>query len=139
MGKYSYTFFMLGCTVLILSGSTLGAQELSNSTMKTGLIYKFAQHIEWEQENEIDTFRIGIYGHEPGLMSDIVILESVTLKERPISIIHFSSLNEISKIHLLYFTNDKNNEIQRITNRIAGNPIARFYSYSCWPTHIISR
>jgi signal transduction histidine kinase len=91
--------------------------------IKTGLIHKFAQHIEWPQEEEIDTFRIGIYGEDPGLMSNIYLLESFILKGKPVSIKKFAQLDEISGIHLLYSTRDKNTEIQKIKDRIDGNHI----------------
>ena len=42
---------------LVLSGGVLSAQELTDPLIKTGLLHKFAQHIEWPQEEDIDTFR----------------------------------------------------------------------------------
>lgn len=113
--------FVLGVAVIFLIQFNLSAQELSNPSMKAFLIYKFAQHIEWPQEEDIDTFRIGVYGQDPELMTDILLLESVALRDKPISIIHFTRFNEIIGTHLLYFTKDKNIEILRIANRIAGN------------------
>jgi len=113
--------FLLGLTFIFLAGGDLLSQELISPLMRKDLIYKFAQHIEWEQEEKIDTFRIGIYGQDPDLLAEIMLLESATLKDKPISIIHFARSSEITKTHLLYFTNDNNIEIQRIVNHIAGN------------------
>ncbi len=89
--------------------------------MKTFLIYKFSQHVQWENEDKIDTFRIGVFGLDEALMTDILLLESVTLKNKPISIIQFTRLNEITRTHVLYITNDKNSIIERISEKIAGN------------------
>jgi len=115
--------YTLGLVLLFLSGGDLIGQDLISPLIKTGLIHKFAQHIEWPQEEEIDTFRIGIYGEDPGLMSNIYLLESFILKGKPVSIKKFAQLDEISGIHLLYSTRDKNTEIQGITDRIDGNHI----------------
>ncbi len=117
------TAFLLGVAVVFLAGRGLYAQESISPLIKTGLIHKFAQHIKWQQEDEIDTFRIGVYGEDPGLMGHIMLLESFTLKERPISVRKFTQLNEVSGIHILYFTRDHNSEIQEIAGLLAGQPI----------------
>jgi len=114
---------LIGVVAFFLTGGELCAQETISPLIKTGLIHKFAQHINWQEEDGIDTFRIGVYGEEPGLMGHIMLLESFTLKERPISVRKFTQLENISGIHLLYFTRDHNNEIQKIAGQIAGQPI----------------
>jgi signal transduction histidine kinase len=113
--------FLLGLGALLLIPDILLAQDLTSPLIKSGLILKFAQHVEWKQEENIDTFRIGVYGEEPELMANLLLLESVNLKGKPTSIRQFTQLNDISGIHLLYFTREKNSEIQRIANHIAGN------------------
>lgn len=112
--------FVLGVALFLTGTENLCAQEVPSPLIKTGLIHKFAQYIEWQQEEDIDTFRIGVYGEEPELLSNLLLLESFTLKEKPVSIKKFARLNDISGIHLLYFTRDKNSEIQRISNHLAG-------------------
>lgn len=99
----------------------LSAQELDYSIMKVFLVQKFAQYVKWENEVNIDTFRIGIFGEDVDLLSDIYLLESLTLKNKPISIIHFTKLNEITRTHLLFITSDKNSGIKRISEKITGN------------------
>ncbi len=112
---------LLGLGALLLIPDTLLAQDLTSPLIKSGLILKFAQHVEWKQEENIDTFRIGVYGEEPELMANLLLLESINLKGKPASIRQFTQLNDISGIHLLYFTREKNSEIQKIANHIAGN------------------
>ncbi len=112
---------LFGLGALLLIPNTLWAQDLTSPLIKSGLILKFAQHVEWKQEENIDTFRIGVYGEEPELMANLLLLESINLKGKPTSIRQFTQLDDISGIHLLYFTRDKNSEIQRIANLIAGN------------------
>ena len=114
-------YFTLCLLMIFLTGNDLIGQDLTSPLIKTGLIHKFAQHVEWQQEEEMDTFRIGVYGEEPELMYNLLLLESVDLKDKPVSIRQFSQLDDISRVHLLYLTRDKNNEIQRIAEHIAGN------------------
>ena len=111
---------LLGLGALLLIPDTLLAQDLTSPLIKSGLILKFAQHVEWKQEENIDTFRIGVYGEEPELMANLLLLESVGIKDKPLIIRKFRQLDDISGVHLLYFTRDKNSEIQRIANHISG-------------------
>ena len=111
---------LLGLGALLLIPNTLLAQDLTSPLIKSGLILKFAQHVEWKQEENIDTFRIGVYGEEPELMANLLLLESVNIKDKPLIIRQFRQLDDIYGVHLLYFTRDKNSEIQRITNHISG-------------------
>jgi hypothetical protein len=81
---------LIGLGALLLIPDHLNAQDMTSSLIKTGLIHKFAQHVEWPQEESMDTFRIGVYGEEPELMSNLLLLESVNLKDKPLSIRKFS-------------------------------------------------
>ena len=112
--------FVLGVAIFILFTGNLCAQEVTSPLIKSGLIHKFAQHIVWPQEEAIDTFRIGVFGEDPELMSNIMLLESFDLKGKPIAIKKFTRINDISGIHLLYLSRDANSEIQKVSRQIAG-------------------
>ena len=114
-------FLFLGLSWLILLSWNLGAQEMTNSSMKTFMIYKFAQHIEWDNEAEIDTFKFGIYGADRAFRSELSLLESVPLKNKPIKIIQFSRINDISETQVLYIIYDNNPDVDRIYDRLSGN------------------
>jgi len=116
-----FSSFLPVAVSLFLTCGVLNAQELTDPLIKTGLLHKFAQHIEWPQEEDIDTFRIGIYGQEPELMSNLFLLESVELKGRPVSIKQFNRLGDISFTHLLYVASENNIQMERIANQIEGN------------------
>ena len=106
--------------MLILTGGNLRAQEITNSSMKTFMIYKFAQHIEWKNEAAIDTFLFGIYGADRALQSELSLLESVPLKNKPIRIIYFNRVGELVKTHLLYVAYESSPDLDRITDWLAG-------------------
>ncbi|MEJ2596472.1 MAG: YfiR/HmsC family protein [bacterium] len=113
--------FFPAAVSLFLTGGITFAQEVTDPLIKTGLLHKFAQHIEWPQEEDIDTFRIGIYGQEPELMSNLLLLESVELKGKPVTVRQFSRLGDISFTHLLYVASENNAQLERIANQIEGN------------------
>ncbi len=114
-------YFALSLALLFLTGGDVIGQDVTSPLIKTGLLHKFAQHVEWQQEENMDTFRIGVYGEDPDLMTNLLLLESVNLKDKPVSIRQFMQLKDISGIHLLYLTRDKNSEIQKIAKQLAGN------------------
>ena len=117
---YQLPFFLLILCNFIAVINTQ-AQEEANPGMKMVMIYKFGQHIQWENEKEIDTFRIGVYGNDPALMNEMMLLESVPLKNKAVSIIQFSRFRDLTMTHILYITNDKNSEIEKIVEKISGN------------------
>jgi hypothetical protein len=112
---------LLVLTIFFGVTGILCAQEVTSPLIKSGLIHKFAQYVVWPQEEAIDTFRIGVFGEEPELMFNIILLESFDLKGKPISIKKFARLNDISGIDLLYLTRDANSEIQKVKKQIAGS------------------
>jgi len=114
-------YVIMGLVLLLLNLGDLMGQDLVSPLIKTGLIHKFAQNVEWPLENEIDTFHIGIYGQDPELLSHFSLLKSVKLKDKPIRIRQFNRLSGIAGIHVLYVTRENNIEIQKIVKRIEGN------------------
>jgi len=114
-------FLLLGFSLLIFLFRNVDAQQMTNSSMKTFMIYKFAQHIEWDNEAEIDTFKFGIYGADRAFMSELSLLESVPLKNKPIKISQFSRINDIRETQILYIINDNNPDVDRIYDRLSGN------------------
>ncbi len=114
-------FILLGLSWLILLSGNLDAQEMTNSSMKTFMIYKFAQHIEWDNESEIDTFKFGIYGSDRAFISELSLLESVPLKNKPIKITQFFRINDIDDTQVLYIIYNNNPDVDRIYDRLSGN------------------
>ncbi len=98
--------------------------------MKMVMIFKFAQQIQWENEDDIDTFRIGVYGRDPALMAEMRLLESVPLKEKPITILQFLRFRDIKSTQVLFITNSKNSEIERISDVISGYNTLLISEYS---------
>lgn len=106
-------------TCCLLTGR-LVAQDISDANMKAVLIYQFAKYTVWENEKNIDKFRIGIYGNDKELLSELKIIESVKLKDKPVEIVNFTDLNNIDSVHLLYVTPGNNIELKKINRVLSG-------------------
>lgn len=116
-----FLFLIFSVTGIFIPVNELLGQEEIPPGRKAAIIHKFAQHIQWENEELIDTFHIGIYGHDPALMREMLLLESLPLKRKSISIHHFTRLRDLTATQILYVTPDRNSEIDRIADKIHGN------------------
>ena len=105
----------------ILLQSLIIAQELTTSEKKVILIFKFAENVQWQDDNNIDTFKIGMFTDDEKFVSDLRIFETVKLKNKPISLFRFYNINELSKVHILVMTDDKNYLMDKVFDHIEGN------------------
>ncbi len=96
------------------------AQEISDANMKAILIYKFAMYTRWENEENIDKFRIGMYGKDEKLLSELKIMESVELRDKSFEVINFKNITDIDSVQILYVTPSNNIELKRINTLLAG-------------------
>lgn len=119
-GTYlSIAFLVILC--LLLGEEHSQAQRDINPGMKMVMIYRFAQQIEWEDEEAIDTFHIGVFGKDPDLMREMLLLRSVPLKGKIVSVRQYNRVRDLDTTHILYITNDRNPELERILDKITWN------------------
>lgn len=97
------------------------AQNIPHSKMKAALIYKFTSNIEWTNEQQIDTFKIGFLGNEEDFLLELKSLEKIKINNKPVFIIHFSSVNAITKTQVMVTSNDKNSEFEEVLRKTIGN------------------
>ena len=120
MNKYKYYFLIL--IILFLNNNYLNAQQYSDAEIKTAYTYNFGKFVKWENEKDIDTFRIGVYGNDTAIFFNIKKMAEIRLlKEKPISVLHFTQLKNIINIHILYINKENNFEIDKIFEKIHGN------------------
>ena len=118
MNKY----FSLIIFIILLNNNHLFAQEYSDAEIKTAYTYNFGKFTEWENEKDIDTFRIGVYGEDSTIYFIIKKMSQIRLlKGKPISVFYFTELKNISNVHILYVNNESNFEIAEIFQKIQGN------------------
>ena len=107
--------FRIFCLLLFWSiCSPVFSVQINEYQIKTGYISNFFKYLSWENENNIDTFKIGIYGDDIDFISVLKGLENIKSKSKPIQLSIFKSFNEIKQTHLLIITNDKSTEIKSI-------------------------
>ncbi len=117
MNKYYILIFIL---LLIMKNSI--SQNFTDAEVKTAYIYKFGKFVKWENEENIDTFKIGVFGKDTVLYSTLLSLAKIrTLKEKPIIITGFIEVKDITKTQILYVNEKRNCDINKILEKIHGN------------------
>lgn len=110
--------FSLIYTAFLLAPLTAHAVKATEDTIKTALIYKLFDYVEWPNENGISTFRIGVMGIEDDLYAEVVNTASYyKTRGRSFEVAKFSSHKDIKHpIHLLYIGASKKNEVVKVAN-----------------------
>jgi PAS domain S-box-containing protein len=98
----------------------LFSQQTTDYQIKSGYIYNFTKYFTWEKENKIDTFRIGIYGDDIGFISILKSMENLKAKNKPVRIIQFKSIANITNTHIIIVTNDRNYMVKDVIDLIRG-------------------
>ncbi len=96
------------------------AQNITDLEKKAILIYKFAENIVWENEDQFQEFTIGVLSDDDILFSELKILEAVKIKNKDISLIHFNYIDQISNTQVLVVAKDKNTVAELILKKTKG-------------------
>ena len=106
---------------LFLLFSQVNSQLLTSNQVKIGLVFTFTKYFTWEKENQIDTFRIGIYGDDETFISVLKMAEKQKAKNKPVKIHVFNSIADIEYTQILIITNSRNFFVKDIFDIIKAN------------------
>ncbi|MCK4662975.1 MAG: DUF4154 domain-containing protein [Bacteroidales bacterium] len=117
--KYYLLFIII---IFNLLNNSVLCQEISDAQLKTAYIYRFARYIEWENEDSIKEFLIGVYDDNPVMFNELLNLTRLRkLKNKPIKVLYFHKSDIITKTHVLYTGIEKNYDIKSVLDKIHGN------------------
>ncbi|RMG79355.1 MAG: YfiR family protein [Bacteroidetes bacterium] len=81
-------------------------------------IYNFMKYIDWPKEEEIDTFKLGVY-QSKGVYEALVQLFKARKAQYPLKIRFLQNISEIGNdLHLLYVTKSAGNQIDAIKKQL---------------------
>ncbi|MBK5271895.1 MAG: YfiR family protein [Bacteroidia bacterium] len=106
--------------LMLLSFSTIHAQQEKNYAVYANIIYRFTKYIDWPAEKKSGDFIIGVVGDTP-LMEELK--KSITDKivgNQKIVIKRFSSSASSFNCHILFISDDENRSIKKIVSGTAG-------------------
>jgi hypothetical protein len=95
----------------------------TNAILKASYIYNFAKMIDWPVVDNPGNFIIGIYGNTTVYNELIKKYASKSIGNQQIEIKKLSNTPNVGKIHLLYVTRDKEDDLIEIMKNITGDPV----------------
>jgi serine phosphatase RsbU (regulator of sigma subunit) len=100
-----------------------GAQAVSEEWLKSEYVILLAGYISWPDEENIDTFRIGVYRSE-SIYSQFSLKSEVQLmKGKPYHAIYFRRFRDIQPVDLLYIDKSKNKSLRKILQQFGRQPV----------------
>ncbi|MDY8138006.1 YfiR/HmsC family protein [Aquimarina sp. 2201CG5-10] len=99
------------------------SQDTSNEEVKrlqrVIFIYNFAEQVKWPDQDDRETFRIGVLGPDRTILD----LQGMALKrkihDKPVEIVRFQLVKDVKDIQLLYVNQKYNYDIHYMLNRIS--------------------
>jgi len=106
----------------VISGiSAAGAQEYDNES-RSIYILDIARYVQWDNIEDISVFRIGILEPVHDLLPVIRdhALRRETVQGRPVEVYHFSAIEDLTPVNLLYVNKRYDYDISLVLSRIRG-------------------
>ena len=115
-GKKIIAFVIVIFTVT----SNCFAQEITDAKVKSGFLYKFLENVKWENEDKIETFKVGVFSSDETLNEAITSLNNLTIKEKNIHVVFFNKLSQITPCQLIMVSYTNRNEVSNIFDKVKG-------------------
>ena len=110
---------------LCCSATILHAEPPSEYKVKAAYLYNFAKFIKWP-ESKLNTkpnpLIIGILG-ENVFAGELIPLSGRTIRNNPIEVKHFKTLEDIKACQLLYINSSNIGELESILSKLKTRPI----------------
>ncbi|MFP4556876.1 MAG: YfiR/HmsC family protein [Bacteroidales bacterium] len=103
--------FLISILLIISFCFPLHSQQISDAEIRVAYTYQFAQNVEWNNESELDTFRVVLISSDVELINVFNdFKETRSIKGKPISIsVHSDASFALEPLpNLIYIDNDKN-------------------------------
>lgn len=130
---------------LIFISSFLQAQNTNNEQIKrlqrAIYIFNFAQQVNWENQNNLKEFKIGVLGNDRTVIDLNALSQKRKILNKPVKIVNFNTVKEIENIQILYVNNRYNFDIEYLLSKISNKNILLItedYKYNDSMINIVS-
>jgi len=97
------------------------SQDYSSEQVKSAFIYNFGQEVKWNNSVISNTFQIGFIGNDKGLYESLLVMSRLKkIKGKSINIVEFKAIDKITFVHVLFVSNELNNNLSTINRKIDG-------------------
>jgi len=121
MSRYFYKIIFLALFFILLYSNSNGQLNTLNDKVKAQYLFYFGKYLKWDNEKELNQFKIGFYGSD-SLMYEYVktLTKNKKIKGKPIKLLCFNTPYEITKTQILYVSRKNINDISTIYKAIEG-------------------
>ncbi len=98
------------------------AQVPSESAVRVAYIYNFLKYVEWQDEEQISEFTIGLYGEDEALYAELSqMLAGRSIRGKNIQTRYVEDLEQARQVHLLVVAPSNNGHIGHIAHALLGS------------------
>jgi serine phosphatase RsbU (regulator of sigma subunit) len=116
--------FLLLLAVLPATDNISG-QAVTEEWLKSEYTVLLSGYFSWPEEEDIDTFSVGVLSSQAIYSQLSLKSELQRLKSKPFRVIYFKKPGDLVSVNILYIGEKKNKSIRKIYNRLEGQPVLR--------------
>jgi len=142
--KYKVHYKILLILFLSISSTCFSQNQKSEEVIRQQraiFIFNFAQQVIWPSIDDIDEFRIGIFGSDPTLTNINRMAKKRPIQGKKVDVRRLTSLNSIGNVDIIYVNKKYGFQIQPIIDAIGDESILLItegYGYSASMINMIS-
>ncbi|MBI2968294.1 MAG: DUF4154 domain-containing protein [Bacteroidetes bacterium] len=122
--KWLFSFPFFGVIAALITSFPVTAQQPDEYKIRAMFLYNISKYIEWKNQNELETFQIGVLGRDTAMLRAITWMEETkTVKEKPIVSALYENIESIKYPQILYADKKSGFDIQKTLNAIKGKNI----------------
>lgn len=111
-----WLFVLFIVPTFVMGQAGFDEKENIRNKQRVNYVYNFTDYITWEHLEDADVFRIGVLGDdEVNLVREFnLAAQKKEIKELPVEIIHFKTLNEVRPTEILYLNSRQEIDLNRL-------------------------
>jgi hypothetical protein len=107
----------LALGLMLMVSINVNAQK---EKMQTALVYQLTRLVEWCPEGKQGDFVVAVVGNEPTLLNELLALQVRRVGAQQIQVKNFASINDITRVNILFVTESQYDNIEQITAKVDG-------------------
>ena len=112
------TLLLTFCTAAVSAQLKLSSEEI-----KAAYIFNFIQYVQWQNEGNINEFRMGFYGDKKSYWQALKSMDGRKVRKKPIHINRLTSLNNTAGLRILVLGKSRSKDLSIITKQLLGKEI----------------
>jgi len=98
-------------------------------------IFNIAYGIEWDNEDEFESYSIGVYSSNKEYCALNRLAAVRTIKGKPVIVNHYKNFNTIQNDHIVFITNEKNDSLEFVFEKLKCQNVFIFSDRSKTPEY----